>query len=203
MLTKKFFIDHALKRLEIDKFIKKYLANESYSNVELERTPLGIKIIIYTDEPGRIIGSGGRKINELTDMLKAKFKLENPQIDVKTVSNPYLDARLVAKKIVFALEKGYNYKKVGNVVLEKIMKSGAVGAEIIISGKLGGSKARTAKFISGYIQHSGKPAEDLVDSAFEEAMTKPGKIGVKVRIMKERFKIIEEKAELAGENEKE
>jgi small subunit ribosomal protein S3 len=185
MFMKKFFINHAMKGMELEGFIKKYLVEEDYSKIEVERTPLGIKLIIYTDRPGRIIGSGGRKINEMTDMLRTKFKLENPQIDVKSVDNPYLDAKLVARKIVSALQRGYNYKKIGNVMMEKVMKSGAVGIEIIIAGKLGGSKSRTGKFIKGHVIHSGQPAEDLVDSAFEEAMTKPGKIGIKVRIMKE------------------
>ena len=56
-----------MRKTKIEDFIKIYFPEESYSKVELERTPLGVKIIIYTDRPGRIIGAGGRKINELTD----------------------------------------------------------------------------------------------------------------------------------------
>lgn len=183
MLMKSFFVDYAVRKTKIEDFIKKYFPEESYSKVGLERTPLGVKIIIYTDRPGRIIGAGGRKINELTDRLKEEFKLENPQVDVKPIEKPDLDAKIVAKKITSALGGGYNYKKIGNIMLKRVMGAGAIGVEIIISGKLGGSKGRTGKFIDGYLKHCGQPAKELVDYGFDEANTKPGKIGVQVRIM--------------------
>jgi len=184
MLMKKFFIDYAMRKIHIERFIRQYFPAESYSKIELERTPLGVKILIYTDRPGRVIGAGGRKINEMTDMLKARFKLDNPQVDVKSIEKPDLDAKIIAKRITSALERGFNYKKIGNIMLKRIMSAGAVGAEIIISGKLGGSKGRTGKFTDGYLKHCGQPAKELVDYGFEEAETRPGKIGVKVKIMK-------------------
>ncbi len=184
MIMKKFFVDYAMRKIQIEGFIKQYFPSESYSKIELERTPLGVKILIYTDRPGRIIGSGGGKINEMTDLLKSKFKLDNPQVDVKSIEKPDLDSKIVAKRITSALERGFNYKKIGNVMLKRIMDAGAVGAEIIIAGKLGGSKGRTGKFVDGYLKHCGQPAKELVDYGFEEANTKPGKIGVKVKIMK-------------------
>jgi small subunit ribosomal protein S3 len=60
MLMKKFFIDYSVRKMKIEEFIGKYLPEESYSKIDLERTPLGVKIIIHTDRPGRIIGAGGR-----------------------------------------------------------------------------------------------------------------------------------------------
>lgn len=183
MLMKNFFVDYSIRKTKIEEFIRKYFPDESYSKIELERTPLGVKVVIHTDKPGRIIGAGGRKINEMTDKLKEKFKLENPQVDVKSIHKPDLDSKIVAKKITTALEKGYNYKKIGNIMLKRVMDSGAVGVEIIISGKLGGSKGRTGKFTEGYLKHCGQPAKELVDYGFDEANTRPGKIGVQVRIM--------------------
>lgn len=202
MLMKKFFVDYAVRKLKIEDFIKKYLPDESYSKISLERTPLGIKIVIHTDKPGRIIGAGGRKINEMTDRLRDEFKLENPQVDVKSIERPDLDAKIIAKKIVLALERGYNYKKIGNIMLKRVMDAGAVGTEIVISGKLGGSKGRQGKFIAGYMKHCGQPAKELVDYGFEEAETKPGKIGVKVKIMKSVPVIATDKAEETVEKDK-
>ncbi len=181
---KSFFVDYAVRKTKIEDFIKKYFPDESYSKIVLERTPLGVKIVIHTDRPGRIIGAGGRKINKLTDKLKEQFKLENPQVDVKSIEKPDLDARITAKKITSALERGYNYKKIGNIMLKRVMGAGAVGVEIVIAGKLGGSKGRRGKFTDGYLKHCGQPAKELVDYGFDEANTRPGKIGVQVRIMK-------------------
>ncbi len=184
-MLKDFFIKQGIKEAQIDEFIRKEFPIGDYSRTEIQRTPLGIKIIIYTNKPGRIIGKGGKNINEMTDAIKTRFGLDNPQLDVKVIRRPNLDPRIVAKQIASALEKGYNYKKIGNLTIKRIMDSGAIGAEIVISGKLGGGKSVTGKFQEGYLKHCGEPARTLVDYGFEEALTKPGKIGIKVRIMKQ------------------
>ncbi len=186
-MIKDYFVKQGIKEVEIEKFIRTQFPYGDYSKAELQRTPLGIKIIIYTNKPGRIIGRGGKNINEITEMIKKNFGLENPQIDVKAVRNPNLDPRIVAKQIASALERGYNYKKIGNLSMKRVMEAGAIGVEIIISGRLGGGggKSMTGKFTDGYLKHCGQPAKDLVDYGFEEANTKPGKIGIKVRIMRE------------------
>jgi len=180
-----YFVKQGIKENEIEEFIKKQFPSGDYSRIILERTPLGLKVVIYTNKPGRIIGRGGQNINEMTDALKERFKLENPQLDVKSIDNPNLDASIVAKQIASALERGYNYKKMGNLAIKRIMDSGAVGAQIIIAGKLGGSKGLSGKFTEGYLKHCGQSAKELVDYGFQEADTRPGKIGVKVKIMKE------------------
>ncbi len=184
-MLKQYFVKQGIKEVQIQEFIKKQFPTGDYSRILLERTPLGLKIIIYTNKPGRIIGRGGKNINEMTDALKEKFNLENPQVDVKSVENPNLDASIVAKQISSALERGYNYKKIGNLAIKRAMEAGAIGVQIIISGKLGGSKGLTGKFTEGHMKYCGQPVEELVDYGFQEADTRPGKIGVKVKIMKE------------------
>ncbi|MCK4715116.1 MAG: 30S ribosomal protein S3, partial [Candidatus Aenigmarchaeota archaeon] len=184
-MIKDFFIKQGIKEAQIDEFIRKKFPLGDYSKTELQRTPLGIKILIYTNKPGRIIGKGGKNINDMTEAIKERFGLDNPQLDVKLIKNPNLDPRIVAKQISSALEKGYNYKKIGNLTMKRIMDSGALGAQIIISGKLGGGKGVTGKFQEGYLKHCGEPARVLVDYGFEEAQTRPGKIGIKVKIMKQ------------------
>ena len=185
MLVKEYFIKQGIKETQIEDFIRSSFPLGDYSRTELQRTPLGIKIIIYTNKPGRIIGRGGKNINEMTEALKKRFSLENPQLDVKSIESPDLDPKIVAKQIASALERNYNYKKIGNLTLKRILDAGAVGAEIIISGKLGGGKGVTGKFVDGYLKHCGEVAKQLVRTGFEVANTKPGKIGVKVKIMTE------------------
>jgi small subunit ribosomal protein S3 len=183
-MLNQYFIKHAIKEIEIEKFIRDNFPMGDYSKIEMQRTPLGIKILIHTNKPGRIIGRSGRNINEMTDAIRARFGLENPQLDVKIIRNPDLDARIVAKQIASSIERGFNYKKIGNLTIKRIMDAGAVGAEIIISGKFGTGKGMTSKFVEGYLKHCGQPAKDLVDYGFEEANTRPGKIGIQVKIMR-------------------
>lgn len=184
-MLKDYFIKQGIKEAEIEKFIRTNFPMGDYSKIELQRTPLGIKIIVHTNKPGKIIGRGGKNINDITDAIKKNFSLENPQLDVKAIKNPNLDAKIVAKQISSALERGYNYKKIGNLTVKRIMNSGAIGTEIIISGRISGSKGLRGRFTEGYLKHCGHPAKELVDYGFEEANTRPGKIGVKVKIMKE------------------
>lgn len=184
-MLKKYFVKQGIREVSIEDFIRENYPSADYSNIELQRTPLGIKVLIYTHKPGRVIGRGGSKINKMSEALKVKFELDNPQLDVKSIDNPNLDSKIVAKQIKTALERGYNYKKIGNMSLKRVMEAGAIGVEIVISGKLGGSKGRIGKFTGGYLKHCGDSAEKLVDYGFEEALTKPGKIGIKVKIMKE------------------
>jgi small subunit ribosomal protein S3 len=184
MMLKQYFVRQAIKETEIEKFIRENFPMGDYSKIEMQRTPLGIKILIHTNKPGRIIGRSGRNINEMTDAIKQRFGLENPQLDVKTIRNPDLDAKIVAKQIASSIERGFNYKKIGNLTIKRIMDAGAVGAEIIIAGKFGTGKGMTSKFVEGYLKHCGQPAKELVDYGFEEANTRPGKIGIQVRIMK-------------------
>jgi len=183
-MLKQYFVRQAIKEIEIEKFIKENFPMGDYSKIEMQRTPLGIKILIHTNKPGRIIGRSGRNINEMTDAIRQKFGLENPQLDVKIIRNPDLDARIVAKQIASSIERGFNYKKIGNLTIKRIMDAGAVGAEIIISGKFGTGKGMTSKFVEGYLKHCGQTAKELVDYGFEEANTKPGKIGIQVKIMR-------------------
>ena len=183
-MLKQYFVRQAIKETEIEKFIRENFPMGDYSKIEMQRTPLGIKILIHTNKPGRIIGRSGRNINEMTDAIKQRFGLENPQLDVKTIRNPDLDAKIVAKQIASSIERGFNYKKIGNLTIKRIMDAGAVGAEIVISGKFGTGKGMTSKFIEGHLKHCGQPAKELVDYGFEEANTRPGKIGIRVKIMR-------------------
>ena len=192
-MLKQYFVKQGIKEAEIEEFIRNSFPAGDYSRTELQRTPLGIKVVIYTNKPGKIIGKGGKTINSITDALKESFKLENPQVDVKLIENPDLDAKIVAKQIASALEKGYNYKKIGNLTIKRIMRAGAIGAEIVISGRVSGSKAMTGKFIEGYLKKCGDPSNELVDIGFEEAQTKPGTIGITVKIMREFKEITGEK----------
>ena len=184
-MMKQYFIKQAIKEVELEQYIRNSFPEGDYSKIVLQRTPLGLKVVIFTNKPGRIIGRGGRNIDMISRALKEKFQMENPQIDIKSIDKPDLDANIVAKQIAMALERGFNYKKIGNVFLKRVMDAGAIGVQIIITGKLSGAMSRMGKFMAGYIKHSGQSSIDLVDQGFYEALPKLGKIGITVRIMKE------------------
>jgi small subunit ribosomal protein S3 len=82
------------------------------------------------------------------------------------------------------LEKGGSAKRVGYTYLRRMKEAGVIGAEIEIAGKLSGNRGRTEKFSFGYVKRCGNTSKQNVDQAYRLATTRPGAIGVKVRIMK-------------------
>ncbi|MFB6190089.1 MAG: hypothetical protein ABEJ91_00780, partial [Candidatus Nanohaloarchaea archaeon] len=64
-----------------------------------------------------------------------------------------------------------------------VKEAGVIGVEMEIAGKLSGNRGRTEKFSYGYVKRNGNTSKENVKEAYELARTKPGAIGVKVRIM--------------------
>ena len=63
------------------------------------------------------------------------------------------------------------------------MEAGALGAEIVISGKLRTERARFEKFRAGYFPRCGDPALTYMKKAEAHVQLKPGIIGVRVKLM--------------------
>ncbi len=200
------FVQEGIKSVFIEEYLKSQFLRADYSHIEVSKTPLGTRIIIYANRPGIVIGRGGEKIKAITEYLREHFKLDNPQLDVKEVDNPDQDAQIIARQIASSLERGLNYKRVANMTIKRVMDSGAVGIQIRVSGKLGGEKSRTDKFMQGYLQHSGETADRLVSKGKAEALLKPGKVGIQVKIMtiniEQEMKIQKEKEKTADQADK-
>lgn len=63
------------------------------------------------------------------------------------------------------------------------MESGAKGCEVVVSGKLRGQRAKSMKFVDGWMIHSGQPKNDYVDIAVRHVLLRQGVLGIKVKIM--------------------
>jgi small subunit ribosomal protein S3 len=178
------FINLKKEEFGIKEYIKRNLGKGKISRLDIEYTPVGEKIIILTNKPGFVIGKKGEKIEELTRVLKTKFKLENPHIEINEIKDPLFDAQLVADEITMALERMGNlkFKVIAYRKLQEIINAGALGCELRISGKLPGDRARSWRFAQGYLKKAGESRKE-VDRAQAVALTKSGIIGIKVAIM--------------------
>ncbi len=177
------FIENGLQRTQIDEFFQDELGRAGYGGMEIAKTPMGTQIVLEAEKPGMVIGKGGKNIRKITTTLETEFDLEDPQIDVQEVDEPDLNARIVADRLANALERGWYFRKAGHTTIDRIMESGALGAEIVLSGKVTGARSRVEKFNRGYIKHNGEPAEEIVDSGVATAVMKLGTIGVRVKII--------------------
>ncbi len=177
------FIEKGTQKSEMEKYLNKTLERADYSHSDIKRTPLNTRIVIYAGRPGVVIGHAGTKINEMTNDLKHIFNIDNPQIEVKSVEHPSLDAKVVAKQIASSLERGTKHRQIVNIMLKKIIEAGAIGAEITVSGKITGSRSRTEKFMLGYLKKCGNTADVHTQTEIEKATLKAGTIGIKVKLM--------------------
>lgn len=179
------FVAQKTKEYYIQKYIESRLSNVGISQIKLKKIPLGEKIIIYTSRPSLIVGSKGGNIKDLTRILKKEFQLENPQIEINEVKDVYLDAAIVAEKIVSSLERfgSARFKGIVHKVMTNVINSGALGIEVIISGKIPSARAKSWRFYQGYLKKSGEVSIEGVRYAQKSALLKSGVIGVKVAIM--------------------
>ena len=209
MSVVKHFIEDSIKKTEIDEFLQNEFERAGYGGVSITKTPLGTHLVIYTMRPGLVIGRGGETIRALATVLEEKFQLPSPQISVAEIEIPELNAYVVASRIASALKRGVHYRRAGFWGLNQAMDAGALGAEIIISGKLRTDRARYEKFRAGYLPKSGEPPRKYMRKAELHVQLKPGILGVKVRLIppeakfpdQVKIQIIEE--EFDNETEKE
>lgn len=205
------FISRNLKRFLIGSYIEKTLGNVGYSDTKVQRTPLGEKVIISASRPGLVVGRKGSNIKKLTADLKNKFKIENPQIEIKEIEDINLDANVVAERITSFLERfgASRFKSIGHKVIEDVIRSGALGIEIIISGKIPGARAKNWRFYQGYLKKCGDMAVSGIKKSTKRANLKSGTVGIKVRIMPAELKALNsielrrEKEEIIEEVKKE
>lgn len=179
------FVAQNIKEHQIEEYIAENLKRVGHSHTKVQRTPLGEKIIIFASRPGLIVGRKGQSIKKLTEDLKRIFKLENPQIEISEVENQINDAQIVAEKIANSLEKfgASKFKAIGHKTMEEVINSGALGIEILISGKIPSSRAKSWRFYQGYLKKCGDVAFSGVHTAYARAELKTGTVGIIVKIM--------------------
>jgi len=179
------FVAQKIKEFQIQEFVSKSLRNVGHSHTKMQKTPLGEKITIYASRPGLVVGRKGQNIKQLTKALKKKFELENPQIEINEVENINLDANIVAERIVDSLERfgTTKFKAIGHKVMTDVLNAGALGIEIVISGKIPSARAKSWRFYAGYIKKCGDIALIGVKRSYAIAKLKTGIVGVKVSIM--------------------
>ena len=183
MSVVKHFIEDSIKKTEIDEFLRNEFERAGYGGVSISKTPLGTHLVVYTMRPGLVIGRGGETIRALASILEEQFQLPSPQISVAEIEVPELNAYVVASRIASAMKRGIHYRRAGFWGITQAMEAGALGIEIIISGKLRTDRARYEKFTEGYLPKSGEPPRRYLRKAELHVQLKPGTLGVRVSLL--------------------
>ena len=193
MTNERKFVKENAKRSLIKKFLLSEITGAGFGGMDIQRTPLGTRINILVERPGMVIGKGGSKIKQLTEDIKNKFDVDNPQIEIQEAgAGASLNAQIMAEKLAEALQRGWHFRRAGHSTVRRIMNAGAKGCQIIIAGKLTGARHRTEKFTQGHVKYCGETAKEVMDVGYAAAKLKPGVLGVKVRIMRPDAKLPDE-----------
>ena len=183
MSVTKYFIKDVSRRLEIDEHLALELKRAGYSHVELTKSPVGTRVVIYAAKPGMVIGRRGQSIRDLTKVLEDKFHIENPQLSVANIDVPEQDPKVVASQVASALQRGVHFRRAAYWALQRVMESQALGVEITIRGKLTTERSRFEKFKAGYLPRVGDPVLKSVKTAVADVQLKQGLFGINVRIL--------------------
>lgn len=197
------FIRESTNRILIKEFLIKKVEGAGFGGMTIQRTPMGTRINMVVERPGMVIGKGGSKIKQITADIREKFDVDNPQIEIQEAgSTASLNAQIMAEKLAEALERGWHFRRAGHSTVRRIMGAGGKGCQVVIAGKLTGSRHRTEKFTQGHIKYCGETAKQVMDRGFAVAKLKAGVLGVKVSIMKPDSKLPDEIDILSPKGEK-
>jgi len=183
-MIERFFIEKGLRKVELESYLKSELIRAGFTKAEIVKTPMVTRIVLNVTHPGLAIGKGGQNIKALTNTIEKRFKIDNPQIEIKEIKIPELNAQAQADKMKLLLERGFSWRSVAYKVVKDISAAGAQGVELFLAGKLSGKgeRKRRQRIFEGYMKKVGEQAK-LVDFGMASAYPKAGAIGIKIRIV--------------------
>ena len=183
MAAERKIVAEHVRRVLLKEYLMKEVSRAGFGGLDVQRTPMGTRVILTTERPGLVIGRRGQTIKNLTQVIEEQFGFDNPQIEVQEVENASLNAQIMAEKLAFSLERGWQFRRAGHSTVRRIMDSGARGCYIIVAGKLSGQRHRTEKFKEGNIKFCGDTKAQFIEHGYAIAKLKMGVIGVTVEIM--------------------
>ncbi len=175
-----------MEDLMIRNLLMKKLRPAGITKIEIERSSNKLKIILFVTRPGVLIGRGGAGLLELKKYIQKELKIKDAnsfEISPMDIKVPDLSAYLVAQNIAEQLVRRLPASRVMNQSLERVMRAGAKGVKVVVSGRIGGAEIarREKKFIGSIPLHTIRAD---IDFAIYPALTKSGYVGVKVWIYK-------------------
>ncbi len=174
------YANAVIEDLKIHRFFKPLIKAYNIKSIKIDRVVNKVIITVFTAKPGIFIKKAEDGIENLIKKLSLVLGYK-VSINVMDVKNPSLSAQLVGIFIASQIEKRASYVRVIKKAIADVMKAGADGVKIKVSGRLSGAEiARSEKYGEGTV-----PLQELranVDYALVEANTVYGVIGIKVWI---------------------
>ena len=182
------YVDFLQEDIKVRSYIHKRLSAKMVSKVKISRKTNSIVIDIHTARPGLVIGKKGEDIDKLRNELNVLINKNRPNpivvsINIEQIDKMWLDARLVGLEIGRQLEERVSFRRAMKMAIRNVMKEGAQGIKVQVSGRLGGAEiARSERYKQGRTPLHTLRAD--IDYSNVEANTTYGVIGIKVWVYK-------------------
>jgi small subunit ribosomal protein S3e len=182
---KRKFVADGVFYSELNEFLTRVLGEDGYAGVEIRVTPIRTEIIVSATRTREVLGEKGRRIRELTSLVQKRFGFRENSVELfaEQVRNRGSCAMAQAESLKYKLLGGLPVRRAAYGVLNFVMRNGATGCEVIISGKLRAQRAKVMKFKDGYLISTGEPKKHYIIESTRHVMMRQGVLGVKVRIM--------------------
>jgi len=188
------YTDQLHQDFAIRNMIHKDAEKAGVSQVEVERYPGKVKVVVHTAKPGILIGRKGETVKVIRQNLEA---LTGKKIDleIKEIKTPDTDAWLIATNIAGQIQRRVSYRRAMKRAIQQAQRQGAQGIRIQVAGRLSGAEmARTVWLREGRVPLQTLRAD--MDFARTSALTTYGQIGIKVWVYKgEVLREVEEQAQ--------
>lgn len=182
---KRKFVNDGVFNAELNEFLQRVLGEDGYAGVEVRVTPIRTEVIVRATKTREVLGDKGRRIRELTSLVQKRFNFRENSVELfaEQVKNRGSCAMAQCESLRYKLLGGLPARRAAYGVLNFVMRNGATGCEVIISGKLRAQRAKVMKFRDGYLISNGDPAKHYIQRAARHVMMRQGVLGVKVNIM--------------------
>merc|ERR1712034_275210 len=90
---KRKFVADGVFKAELNEFLKRELAEDGYSGVEVRVTPMRTEIIILATRTQNVLGEKGRRIRELTSVVQKRFNF--PEGTVELYAEKVVDGLMI------------------------------------------------------------------------------------------------------------
>lgn len=170
---------------KIRKLIQKSWKDALVERIEIERGGKFLVVNVSVAKPGVAIGRGGAGADDLKQKLSQLVGVKTQQLslNIREAENPATSAQIVVQQMASDIEKRMPFRRVMKSTIERVMKAGAQGVKVTLSGRLNGAEiARTETLAQGKVPLHTLRAD--VDYARTAAFTTYGAVGVKLWIYK-------------------
>jgi small subunit ribosomal protein S3e len=184
---KRKFVADGVFYAELNEYLQRELSEDGYTGVEVRHTPTRTEIIVRATKTMNVLGVKGRRIRELTMLVQKRFGFNEGSVELyaEKVNGRGLSAVAQAESLKSKLLANVAVRRACHSIVRFVMESGAKGVEVVVSGKLRAARAKSMKFVDGFMIHSGQPAIDFIDFAVRHVKMRQGVLGIKIKIMRD------------------